>query len=645
MLNRLSNLLAALVVSASLLPVASAQFAQQGGKLIGSSAVGASNQGSGIALSDDGNTALVGGSMDNHSAGAAWVYTRSGDVWSQQGGKLAGTGAVGGAEQGYSVALSGDGNTAIVGGLDDSNDIGAAWVFTRSNGVWTQDGLKLSGVNAFGFPNQGNAVAISGDGNTAIVGGSNDNGIGAAWVFTRALGGWAPQGAKLVSIGAGLGSAFGSSVAMSNDGSTAIIGGALDNGGTGAAWVFTRTGSVWAQQGSKLVGTNALVPSTQGTSVALSQDGNTAIVGGANDNNGIGAVWVFTRSNGIWAQQGGKLIGTGYAGASSYQGTSVAMSGDGNTAIVGGSGDNTNIGAAWIFTRSSGVWKQQGSKLLGTGGVLAQQGTSVAMSGDGNTAIVGGSADNLSIGAAWVFARNPPVIAAPVITSMVNGASFNDGPVTSGSWVTIFGSGLAPASDSRTWNTSTEIVNGQLPLKLDGLSVTVNGKPAAVEYISPSQVNIQPPDDSTIGFVPVVVTTSTGSATALTSSYAQFAPGLFQATPPFLAAQHADNSYVTSASPAMPGEVIILWGTGFGPANPPVAAGEVFSGANALANPVTVMIGGQPAGVDFAGVVGAGLVQINVHVPSGIGNGNAAVVATVGGMPTQTVGNMIPVHN
>jgi uncharacterized protein (TIGR03437 family) len=228
----------------------------------------------------------------------------------------------------------------------------------------------------------------------------------------------------------------------------------------------------------------------------------------------------------------------------------------------------------------------------------------------------------------------------PFITGIVNDAGFTaGGAISAGAWVAIFGTGLAPAGDSRQWNEATEIVNGKLPLSLDGTSVTVNGKPAAVEFIQPSQVNIQAPDDTTIGPVQVIVNTAAGATDAFTVNYAKFAPGLFPS------AQHADNSYVTAAAPAKPGEMIILWGTGFGPANPAVPAGQVFSGAHPLANPVTVTIGGQTAQVDFAGVVGAGLVQINVHVPAGINNGDAAVVATVGGISTQTAANMIPVHN
>jgi Viral BACON domain len=84
-----------------------------------------------VALSADGNTVVIGGYADNSQVGAAWVYTRSGNVWTQQGGKLIGTGAVGPAYQGWSVALSGDGNTAIVGGIGDNSYSGAAWVFVQ----------------------------------------------------------------------------------------------------------------------------------------------------------------------------------------------------------------------------------------------------------------------------------------------------------------------------------------------------------------------------------------------------------------------------------------------------------------------------------------------------------------------------------
>jgi uncharacterized protein (TIGR03437 family) len=253
-----------------------------------------------------------------------------------------------------------------------------------------------------------------------------------------------------------------------------------------------------------------------------------------------------------------------------------------------------------------------------------------------------GMADSLSL--VLTAPGVPPAL--PAITGIVNDASFAAGaPISPGSWVAIFGNLLAPVQDERKWNETAEIVGGQLPVNLDGTSVTINGKPAVVEFISPGQVNIQPPDDASTGPVQVVVQTVAGSTPPFTVNYAAVAPGLFPATAPYIVAQHADNSYVSTFSPAKPGEVIILWGTGFGPAAPAVASGQVFTGSNPLANKVTVTIGGQDAAVDFAGVVGAGLVQINVHVPAGLPNGDAPVVATVQGISTQSTGNLISVHN
>ena len=103
--------------------------------LFGTGASGAAQQGSSAALSSDGSTAIVGGPGDNNGQGAAWVYTWNGSVWTQQGNKLVGTGAIGAAQQGSSVTLSSDGSTAIVGGPGDNNGQGAAWVYARSGGV------------------------------------------------------------------------------------------------------------------------------------------------------------------------------------------------------------------------------------------------------------------------------------------------------------------------------------------------------------------------------------------------------------------------------------------------------------------------------------------------------------------------------
>jgi hypothetical protein len=415
-------------------------WTQQGPKLVGSGAVGRAYQGSSVSLSADGNTAIVGGYGDNGFAGAVWVWTRNGGVWSQQGPKLVGSGAVGKAYQGWSVSLSGEGNTAIVGGIGDNKadgapvgvGVGAAWVWTRSGGVWTQQGAKLVASDAVGPANQGQSVSLSTDGNTAVVVGGRDNEaggvLGAAWIWTRSGGGWVQQGSKLVGSG-GFNMAEYRSADLSADGNNVIVGGPLDQFGNGAAWVWTRSDGVWTQQGTKLVGSGAGGIAAQGESVALSADGNTAIVGGSLDNGGDGAAWIWTRSGGVWSQQGGKLVGSGAAGPfPSRQGTSVAISGDGNTAIVGGPYDDDLAGAVWIWTRTGGVWIQQGSKLVGSGaGGEAFQGVSVAISADGNTAIAVGPLSYGYFGAAWVWTRSGGIWTQQgtklVGTSAMNGGS------------------------------------------------------------------------------------------------------------------------------------------------------------------------------------------------------------------------------
>jgi hypothetical protein len=252
---------------------------------------------------------------------------------------------VGNAWQGTSVALSADGNTALVSGPPDSSDVGAVWVFTRSGSTWTQQGDKLVGTGYTFNPHQGTAVALSSDGSTALIGGFNDNtNVGAVWVFVRSGTTWTQQGDKLVGTGSVDMSFQGTSVAISADGNTALIGGSYDNSGVGAAWVFTRSGTSWAQQGNKLVGAGAISYANQGSSAALSADGNTAIVGSQSD-----GVWVFTRSGSAWMQSGNPLVATDAVGTA-IRGYSVSISADGNTALSGGPADNSYAGAAWVFT-------------------------------------------------------------------------------------------------------------------------------------------------------------------------------------------------------------------------------------------------------------------------------------------------------
>jgi hypothetical protein len=397
-------------------------------KLIGHGAIGEANQGTSVALSADGTTAIVGGPGPNNAdrdrspragpAGAAWVFTRNGGVWTQQGGRLVGTTAdFGGGlwSQGMSVALSANGGTAIIGGPSDNKTTGAAWVFVRSDGVWTQQGNKLVGKGAHGEGDpvaalgQGMSVALSANGDTAIIGAWRTD---AAWVFTRSGDVWTQQGNRLVGSGA-IGSARqGISVALSADGNTAIVGGWFDNSKAGATWVFTRKGGVWSQQGKKLVGSGAVGSARQGTSVALSADGNTAIVGAPGDNpsnpsapfgtGATGAAWVFTRNNGPWTQQSDKLVATN--GFWTQQGASVALSADGSTAVVGGFAEDRNAGGALVFVRANDKWKQR-EEVIGHNNV-GRSASAIALSSDASMILLGEPHDDGGVGAVRVFTRS-----------------------------------------------------------------------------------------------------------------------------------------------------------------------------------------------------------------------------------------------
>ena len=386
--------------------LALAQFLPQGQLPVGANAIGGAQQGNSVALSADGTTAIVGGPADNggslftQGVGAAWVYTFSNGAWIQ-GSKLIGPEAIGNSGQGYSVALSSDGTVALVGGAADNNGAGAAWVFTLSNGVPSQPGIKLPlGTGAIGAANQGYSAALSTDGKTAIVGGPSDNNVtGAAWVYTFSNGAWTQQ-SKLVDANVA-GAAQATSVALSADGTTAILGEA-DPLGVGAAWVYRLSNGALTGPPVKFGANNAIGQANQGGAVALSADGTTAMVGGDFDNGAAGAAWIYTLRNGTWTQQG-KLVANNAIGQA-LQGSSVALSPDGKTALVGGGGDNTQVGAAWVYVLKNGTWKQQ-SKLFDKNAVGAFQGGAVSLSKD--TAIVGGpfynSTGSSYVGGAWTY--------------------------------------------------------------------------------------------------------------------------------------------------------------------------------------------------------------------------------------------------
>ena len=385
----------------------------QTASILTATGVAASSQmGNAVALSADGLTLALGAPTDATNVGAVFIFTRaaSTSTWTQQGAKLVGTVVSGPGKQGSAVALSADGNTLAVGAPADNTNAGSVVIWTRntSSNTWTQQGSALVGAGATGAAKQGTSVTLSADGNTLALGGpANNTNVGAIWFFTRSAGVWSAQGsAPTVPTGNTGAAQLGTSVQLSADGNTLALGGPKDNTNVGGAWVWLRTGTTWAQQSGPLVGSGGTT-AQQGNSVSLSADGNTLAVGGSQDNTAVGAVWIWNRVNvSTWTQQGAKLIGTG-AGGSAAQGSAVALSDDGFSLAVGGSADTTggsNCGATWVWYKTSGTYLQQGSKLTGSGAAASQfQGAALAMNSNGSVLVVGGYGYSSSQGAAWQF--------------------------------------------------------------------------------------------------------------------------------------------------------------------------------------------------------------------------------------------------
>ena len=339
---------------------------------------------------------------------------------------------------GASVALSADGNTALVGQPSPNSTAGSAWIFTRSGpqSPWTRAAEPLKGGSDPHEGRFGKSVALSADGALALVGDpSAVNGHGGAWVFANS-GAWTQQ-SMIVDDEASPFAHFGRSVALSADGLTAVIGGPGDAKGDGAAWAFARSGSIWTQQGGKLTGDGETPAGHFGRTVALSGDAGTALVAGPDDSEGRGAFWTFARSGSAFAASGSKLPGA--AETQGRFGSSLALSGDGSEALVGAPRIESGLGIVDVFERSGSTWTEQ-PPLGGTEGAgKGSSGSSVALSSDGEVAAIGASRDDKRSGAAWVFATEPAsAIPAPTVTEVEPG----HGSIAGGTSVTIHGSGF-----------------------------------------------------------------------------------------------------------------------------------------------------------------------------------------------------------
>ena len=363
--------------------------------------------GGSVALSADGNTALIGADVttvsSNSSEGMAYIFTRINGVWSSTPTQTF-TDPVGAANDlfGESVALSQDGNTALIGAVGTNNDAGAAYVYTRTNGVWSSTPTQsFADPTATANDQFGIRVALSGDGSTALIGAigttvSGKSFVGAAYAYSQSSGIWPSTPTHSFADPIGATDAFGLSVALSNNGTTALIGASgtsvSGKSGAGAAYIFTQTSGVWSSTPTHTFNDPlATSGDSFGSSAALSSDGSVALVGATSDiagNSNVGTAYVYAQSGGVWPNAPTQSFTDPKNNADDFFGWSVALSSNGTVALVGAYG---LFGAAYAYIQSNGVWPNTPTNTIvdPVSGGGHSFGLSVALTSDGSGALIG----------------------------------------------------------------------------------------------------------------------------------------------------------------------------------------------------------------------------------------------------------------
>src|ERR1039457_1016506 len=299
-----------------------------------------------------------------------------------------------------------------------------------------------------------------------------------------------------------------------------------------------------------------------------------------------------------------------------------------NDVLIGNFGDGT-VNAFDPNTGSAlGALQDQNGNTIsfpGLWGLILGNGGS---GGDANAVylIAGGASQRHGIRAS--------IQAAPTITSVSNAADIQSG-IAMNSYISVYCSDLAPIT--RNW-TFSDFSGAKLPTSLDGVSVTVNGIAAFVYYISPKQIDVLTPVDTTTGPVQVQVTENGLVSNSISATMQTYSPAFFLLKDNIsIAALHSNSGIVGAttlypglSTPAVSGETIGLYGNGFGQTNPAIASGTIVTTASACATTPTVTVAGASAQVTYCALVSAGLYQVNVTIPAGTPSGNNAVVITFG---------------
>ena len=386
--------------------------------------------GTSVSLSADGTTALVGGPEGSSHTGAAWVFHREGAVWSLQS-KLsaASPGEEGACEEpgekevgeqpvscafGTSVALSGTGDTALIGAPRAGLQPGVAWVFNRTGSEWVREEQPLVGPKEEGQQRFGFSVSLSTDGSHALVGAPTEHGgRGEAYVFERVEGTWGAA-VPLIAKEEGPGGHLGFSTALSADGQQAIVGAPLDALKKGTAFIFEHVGLNWVQNGNLLTGLGENGEGRFGESVAMAGNGGTVLVGAPDENGKRGAVWTYVEVGGKWREFGPKLLGPEKLEKEEF-GRGLALSGNGTQALIGAPRTRAKkagegAGVAYLYEANKSEWEPLQSleaSLVETG--HGQFAKAVSMTEKAETLLIGAPHETNKAGAVWLYGQRPTV--------------------------------------------------------------------------------------------------------------------------------------------------------------------------------------------------------------------------------------------
>jgi uncharacterized protein (TIGR03437 family) len=534
-------------------------------------------------------------------------------------------------------------HVVMFGGYANSNftELSDTWEYDGTN--WTQQSPQTNPPERFQF-----AIAYdSTHQQTVIFGGQNPGLLNDTWLWNNTN--WT-QAKPAANPPGRLGHAM---VYDSAHGQVVLFGGQGNAGMVfNDTWVWD--GTNWTQKSPQTS------PPARNYHVMAydSAHGQVVLFGGSDTNGNIfNDTWVWDGTN--WTQKSPQtsppslqFAGMAFDAAHSQ----VVMFGG----VVGSVFTGSSTNQTWLWDGTN--WTQQ----TPSASPPARQGLAMAFDSLHNQVVMfGGYSTNYANDTwTWQGAGGPYVCTnttAPVITFVDSGSAYGGYPYfASGTWLEIKGTNLADPNDPRiasgTGQWAASDFNGvNAPTVLDGISVSVNGKPAYVWYLSQGQLNVQAPEDSSTGIVPITVTNCKATSSQFMFTRQALAPGLLAPASfnidgkQYLAATFSsDGAYVlntgaisgVNSRPAKGGDVIVGYGIGFGDVTPSILPGVIAEQTNLLNNPVTFSFGSVEATLTYSGLAGnfVGLYEFYITVPSGLANGDYEINVTQNGTPApQTV--------